>query len=756
MLQSPKTILKLLCLLFALGMSYSVCFSEEVTLTIVHSNDTYGQLLPLSEEGVEWGGVLHRAHVIHEIRKENPDNVIVVDAGDSIGSDPTAAFDQGETVIQMMNKMGYDAMTLGNHEFDYGVEILRKRAAEAQFAMLSANTLMKDTGKPLTQASLRMEVGGVKVGIIGLTAPETRFTALPRHHKSVKFGDPRAAASDAVKELKEQGCDLIILLSHMGNPGDMALRTQVDGINLIVGGGGRTSSPKSISAITPVDEAVGTTLVYSPWLGRYIGRVDVRLEKQEDGSHIIKGVEIRKYRLDKETYPDEVVFASVPELKTSLDDFLTKYQKVYSEVLGHVTEGEEINPRELIPLVIREKTKVEVVLLNRGSVRPGVFKGEIQRGQVAMDILRHPNQIVTLELTGDQLRAAVGRSNRHVIDNRKLILLGLDPGGNTVNGRGINSKEYYTVATNDFLEQGGDDYGMVASGRKKKFTGLMVRQVIIDYIQAAQAAGQPVSIAPLKAAGPRLVVKSKVGFEPLLKGLVVSETAEEYGHIRFLQTRKVGNFAHWGIRSDFSTLIASPKYNLELNLRAKYGRLHHPDLEKSIELDDDAKVAALLKLLAGKWGIKPIARLEFENIEMTLEAEDKERRIISQLSAGLERGLFRGLVMTSGANFRRHQPEDEIQHQGNADIRAKYETRIKGFEIKSEAKLFLIVINTALEENEPFKDYIATISGSAKLPLNRFLFLSASAVLYRESRKGPWAHNANIAIQFRQTWGKKG
>ncbi len=191
-------------------------------------------------------------------------------------------------------------------------------------------------------------------------------------------------------------------------------------------------------------------------------------------------------------------------------------------------------------------------------------------------------------------------------------------------------------------------------------------------------------------------------------------------------------------------------------MQTKYGRLHHPDLEKPIELDDDAKVAAILKLLAGKWGLKPVARLEFENIEMTLEAEDKQRRIISQLSAGLERQLFRGLVFTGGANFRRHQPEDEIQHQGNADLRTRYETRIKGLEIKSEIKLFLIILNTALEENKPFKDYIATISASAKLPLNRFLFLSTDAVLYRESQKGPWAHNANIAIQFRQSWGKKG
>jgi 5'-nucleotidase/UDP-sugar diphosphatase len=763
MLQSLKIPLKLLCLLFTfvLGMSYSACFSEDVTLTILHTNDTDGRLLPFTEEGVQVGGVLRRAYLIREIRKENPD-VIVLDAGDTIGPYPLASFDQGETVIQLMNGMGYNAMALGNHEFDYGLEILNKRAAEAQFAMLSANTRVRDTGKPLTQASLKMEVGGVKVGVIGLTTPETRYKASPQLQKSILFEDPMAGGWFAANDLRGQECNLIIALSHFGYQNDMQLAAQVDGINLVVGGEVRTSSPKSISSITPVDNAVGTTQAYCPWHGIYLGRIDVHLEKRDDGSYIVKNMEVRKYLLDEKTYPDEVVFASVPELKATLDDLLTRYEKSYRGVLGHVAEGEEIDPRELVPLIIRKETKREVVLLNRGGFKPGVFKGEIQLGQV-MEYLRYPDEIVVLEMTGDQLRAAVGHSNRHALDNRKLVLLGLDPDGNVVNGRSINPNEYYTVATNDFIAAGGDGYGMVAAGRKMKHTGLMVRQVTIDYIRAIQASGQSVSLAPLKAAAPKFVVKSKVQLEPMLKGLTVSETAEKYQYIGFLETRNVGNFAHWGIQSNLSTLIASAKFNLELSANSKYSRLHHPDLPESIEIDDNTTAAAILKVSAGKWGLNPIARLEFENIEFVLEEIEKEegkmekepRRIVSQLSAGLERTMLPGLVVSTGAHFRRHRPEDTIQYQGNVDLRAQYGTVLKGIEINSEAKLFLIVTDTALEENKPFKDYIATLTASARLPLNKYLFLSTSAVLYRESQTGPWAHNAQVAIQFRQTWGKK-
>ena len=750
----------LLCLLplFGLGIPCAVCFAEDVTLTILHTNDTYGRLLPFSKEDVKVGGALRRVYLIRQIKKEQPNNVMVLDAGDAIGPYPLAAFDSGETVIQLMNEMGYTAMALGNHEFDYGVGTILKRISQAQFAVLSANTYVKDKGKLLTQGHLKKEVAGIKVGIIGLTTPTTRYRASPQLQKSITFTNPISAAEDAVKKLKAEGCDFIIALSHLGYQDDMELIAQVGEINLVVGSEVELPTEKTISVMSPIDDALGTTLVYCPWFGEYLGRVDVNLEKRTDGGYVVKSMQARKYRLDDKTYPDEVVFSSVPDLKAKLEQLVTNYQNTYRGILGRVVESEKINSLELIPLVIRKQTKAEIVLLNRGSLKAEIFEGDIQRMQV-VESIRYSNQIVLLELTGVQLKDALAHSKKQVSESRKLILLGLDAAGTVVNGRSINPKEYYSAATNDFLASGGDGYNMLALGRNKKYTGQMLRQIVIDYLQAIQASGQPLSLAPLKASLPKFILKSKVGLDLMLKGLTVSQTAEKYPQISFLQSKNVGNFAHWSIQSDLSTLIASPKYNLELSLISKYGRLQHPRLP-SIELDDNTKAAAVFRFLPAKRkspllpfikGGNPITRLEIENIEFT---PSEKNRIIAQLSAGVERKILTGVAISGGVLLRRHQRKNSSENQVNLDFRAQYQTTAKGVQVKSELKFFPIVINTA-SSSRPFKDYIASLFCVAKFPLNKYLFLSTSAIFYRETQIGPWAHNAQIAIQLHRTWGKK-
>jgi 5'-nucleotidase len=724
-------------------------FAEDVTLTILHTNDTYGQLLPFSKEGMKVGGVLRRAYLIRQIREEQPDNLIVLDAGDAIGPHPLAAFDSGETVIQLMNEMGYTAMALGNHEFNYGVKTLLERISQAQVAVLSANTYLKGKNELLAQGYIKKEVAGIKVGIIGLTTPTTRYRASPQLQKSITFTNPISAAKDAVKKLKAEGCDFIIALSHLGYQDDMELIAQVGEINLVIGSEVDLPTEKTISVMSPIDNASGTTLVYCPWFGEYIGRVDVQFEKQTDGGYIIKNVQARKYRLDDKTYPDESVFALVPDLKTNLERLVTNYQNTYSGVLGRVAENEKINSLELIPLIIRKQTKAEIVLLNRGSLQAEVIEGDIQRLQVA-EYIRYSNQIVILELTGAQLKDALTHSKKQVSESRKLILLGLDSAGTMVNGRPINPNEYYSVATNDFLASGGDGYDMIASARGKKYTGRMLRQVVIDYIQATQESGQPLSIAPLKASLPDFIVKSKVGLDLMLKSLTVSETAKNYPQIALLQSKNIGNFAHWSIQSDLSTLIASSKYNLELSLISKYGRLKYPKLP-SIELDDNTKAAAVFRFLLDKRKLNPITRLEIENIELT---PSEKNRIIAQLSAGVERKIVADITISGGILLRRCQHKDISQNQANFDFRANYKTIAKGVQIQSELKIFPIVINT-VSSGRLFKDYIASFSNTAKFPLNKYLFLSTSAIFYRETQIGPWAHNAQIAIQLHRTWGKK-
>ncbi len=133
---NPKKIFYFILISPIIVISSHTSFSEELKLTIVHTNDTYGRLLTFDIDGTELGGIARRAYVINKIMNENPENTIVLDAGDALGPYPLSGFDQGKTVVQIMNKIGYSAMTLGNNDFDNGIEALNERITEAKFAVI--------------------------------------------------------------------------------------------------------------------------------------------------------------------------------------------------------------------------------------------------------------------------------------------------------------------------------------------------------------------------------------------------------------------------------------------------------------------------------------------------------------------------------------------------------------------------------------------------------------------------------------------
>lgn len=742
-----------LLILFIFVIPQNFCFSEEIVLTILHTNDTYGRLLPYSVEGVEFGGMLRRAYVIRQIISEIPNNVIVLDSGDAIGPYPLAAFDQGKTVIQMMNMMGYTAMALGNHEFDYGVDILRERIGEAKFAMLSANTIERETNKTLSQSYISKEVAGIKVGILGLTTPSAGFRAAPQLQRPIKFSEPFPVAKATISELKSQECDFIIALSHLGYQADMELSAQVPGINLIVGGEMRSYDEKLITAMSPVSYEAGPALVYCPWYGGYVGRVDVYLEKHNDGKYTVKDMKIKKYRLDEKSYPNDVISDSVKDLKIKLELAQIDYQGKYYGILGRVAEGEEINSLELVPLIVRKQTRAEVVLLNRGSLGSQVFNGEIKRVQVSESI-QYENRVYTLEMSGAQIKDALAHSGKQFNENRRLIFSGIEGNGASINGRPITPNEYYLVATNDFLAYGGDGYGMIGEGRKKKNTGLMLEQVVVDYIKDAQESNQALSIKELKESIPKLFFKTRTDLGLLVEGLTVSETAKDYPKVNMLQSKNVGNFYYWSLNGKFSTLLAAPEYYLETNLLSKYGRLQHPDLLEKQEIDDNIQGNLIFKLLPGRFALDPLARFEVENIEFTKTDGSRTGKLVTQLSIGAERKIIPGLTISGGVLARRHKPKDVTETQLSIDLRAKYQLNYKKIPFQSELKFFPIFKDTASDE-PLFTNYITSFVNSVKFPLNRYLFLSADAIIYRETQVGPWARKAQLALQATQTWGRK-
>ena len=227
----------------AVAFPRDVLSAADTVITILHTNDTHSQIdpLPANDRNAGMGGVARRATLVKRIRKENP-NTLLVDAGDVLQGTPYFNFYKGEVEYKAMSAIGYDAGTLGNHEFDNGVEALAAALKFANFDIVSANYDVKGTAlEGKVKRYVVKTVGGIRVGLFGLgISPVGLIT--PANFKGVTFIDPTLAARDVVKKLREEErCSLVVCMSHLGynkdnQRGNSLVASQVDGIDFIASG----------------------------------------------------------------------------------------------------------------------------------------------------------------------------------------------------------------------------------------------------------------------------------------------------------------------------------------------------------------------------------------------------------------------------------------------------------------------------------------------------------------------------------------
>ena len=253
--------------------------AADTVITILHTNDTHSQIdpLPANDANAGKGGVARRATVVKRVRKENP-NTLLVDAGDVLQGTPYFNFYRGEVEYKAMSAIGYDVGTLGNHEFDNGVDALAAALKFANFDVVSANYDVK--GTVLEQKVKRYvvkTVGGIKVGLFGLgVSPVGLIT--PDNFKGVTYIDPVVAARDVVKKLREEErCALVVAMTHIGyyedgKRGDSLVASQVDGIDFIASGHTHTFMKEPVLQTQPC--GAKTMIFQVGKSGIYVGRVD--------------------------------------------------------------------------------------------------------------------------------------------------------------------------------------------------------------------------------------------------------------------------------------------------------------------------------------------------------------------------------------------------------------------------------------------------------------------------------------------------
>ena len=279
----------------------------ETLITILHTNDTHSQIDPILENDQTYagkGGVARRATLVKRVRKENP-NTLLIDAGDVLQGTPYFNFYKGEVEYKAMSIIGYDAGTIGNHEFDNGVESLAKALQFANFDIVSTNYDVRGSVlEKRVKTHVVKEVGGVRIGLFGLgISPNSLIT--PDNFKPLKYLDPVSMTRGVVKLLREQErCALVLGMSHLGyypTPranqfGDTQLAAQVDDVDFIASGHTHTFMEKPVLQKTPSGK--DTIIFQVGRSGIYVGRVDFTIRDGKVTAYAGKLLDLRDETLD--------------------------------------------------------------------------------------------------------------------------------------------------------------------------------------------------------------------------------------------------------------------------------------------------------------------------------------------------------------------------------------------------------------------------------------------------------------------------
>lgn len=269
-----------LTLLLSILLFSCLTLVAQERLVILHTNDTHSRIEPLPQTdrtNPDKGGVVRRASYIDQVRAEN-EQVLLFDAGDFLQGTPYFNLFKGEVEVKAMNLMHYDAATLGNHEFDYGLEVLEKVIRLADFPIVSSNYDFSETAlSGMVRPYLILKKGKLRIGVIGIDIQPKGLIAADNYN-GMKFLDPEETANKLAEQLRrEQKCDLVVCLSHLGYGADLRLAESSRNIDLIIGGHSHTYLQEPVERMNRDNKPV---LIYqTSGRGATVGRMDITMER---------------------------------------------------------------------------------------------------------------------------------------------------------------------------------------------------------------------------------------------------------------------------------------------------------------------------------------------------------------------------------------------------------------------------------------------------------------------------------------------
>ncbi|MBW8284494.1 MAG: 5'-nucleotidase C-terminal domain-containing protein [Rhizobium sp.] len=490
-------------------------------LNILHINDFHSRVEAINkydstcsaeEAGKNecFGGIARVKTAIDSRRAELKDaNLLVLDAGDQFQGSLFYTTYKSAPIAEFMNGMGFDAMAIGNHEFDDGPEELARFIEALKFPLISGNVLaglntpIADKYKPY----IIKEFGAEKVAVVSVLATDTDETSSPG--EDVLFVDEIGYLKDAVKELHAAGVNKIVLLSHVGYVKDQEIAKAVDGIDVIVGGHSHTllsSTDEKAAGPYPTlvknpagkDVPIVTAYAYSKYLG------DLKIVFDDAGA--VKTAEGAPKLLDASVTPDEAFTAKVAELGAPIEELKQKEIGETADVIDgsrDVCRTAECSMGNLVADAMVDRVKdqgVTIAIQNGGGLRASIDAGTVTMGE-ALTVLPFQNTLATFKLKGSdivtalenglsQIEEAAGRfpqvsGLKYSFDKSKpagsrVVSVEVKDGDNFV---ALDPEKLYGVATNNYMRAGGDGYKIFASAGQNAYDfGPGLETVLADFI----------------------------------------------------------------------------------------------------------------------------------------------------------------------------------------------------------------------------------------------------------------------------------
>ncbi|TNE56839.1 MAG: bifunctional metallophosphatase/5'-nucleotidase [Alphaproteobacteria bacterium] len=482
-------------------------------ITLMFTNDVESAYDPIPAYWLEdigrIGGIAEMTTLINSLRASQP-NPFLFDSGD-IFTGSLAKETHGELAFELMNTMQYDAMAIGNHEFEYGHEIFAWEKNRAAFPVLGANMFYKDTDHPFAQSYTIIERDGVKIGVVGIMGRDAVSAIIPSFIAPLDVREEAAAVQAAVDAIRND-VDLVVLLTHEGKTApmqtdaesdprlqrdidaDIRLAGAVRGVDVLFGGHADAGTPEPV-----VQPKTGTLIMQTYGQATHLGYLQIVLDETTGK---IESYEGRLIPVDADKYaPDPVVHGK-------LQEYRARFPQLY-EVVGNSDHYmprryiEESEVGSLFADILREAADTEIAFVHAGSLRKDIPAGPLTRADI-LDVYPFVDDVLLVELTGREIMDVLEQS--FTLERGLLQVSGMEivydlaqPLGSrlvsaSVGGAALEPGRVYSIAAPGFLAEGGDLYvtfkGKEILGNAGRVSDLVIAQAEARDVLTSPALGR--------------------------------------------------------------------------------------------------------------------------------------------------------------------------------------------------------------------------------------------------------------------------